>query len=70
MRWDFRSESCFSDVLGYPGLPVLGELGIDGAIWHHLNEIGFIPTPDNFSKMDGYRITSNKSVAFLWTKDK
>ena len=25
MRFDFISISCFSDVLGYPGLPVLGE---------------------------------------------
>jgi hypothetical protein len=31
MRCDFKSESCFSFVLGYPGLAVLGELGYDDA---------------------------------------
>ena len=29
MKRDFKSESCFSDVLGYPGLAVVGELGTD-----------------------------------------
>jgi hypothetical protein len=27
MRSDFRSESCFSGVLGYPGLAMVGEIG-------------------------------------------
>jgi hypothetical protein len=27
MRCDFKSESCFSQVLGYPRLAVVGELG-------------------------------------------
>ena len=31
MRCGFKSESCFSGVLGYPGLAVLGELGSDEA---------------------------------------
>ena len=33
MRQDeiFRSESCFSAVLGYPGLGVMGKLGSDDA---------------------------------------
>lgn len=31
MRCDFKSESCFSSVLGYPGLAVGGELGSDNA---------------------------------------
>jgi hypothetical protein len=26
MRYDFKSESCFSGVLGYPGLAMVGEL--------------------------------------------
>jgi hypothetical protein len=34
MRWDFRSDSCFSGVLGYPGFAVVGKLGSDGAKWH------------------------------------
>ena len=31
MRCDFKSESCFSGVLGYPELAVVGELGSDNA---------------------------------------
>jgi hypothetical protein len=31
MRSDFRSESCFSGMFGYPGLAVVGELGSDDA---------------------------------------
>jgi hypothetical protein len=34
MTRDYRSESCFSGVLDYPGLTVFGELGSDGAKWH------------------------------------
>jgi hypothetical protein len=31
MRGEFRSESCFSGVLGYPGLAMVGELRSDDA---------------------------------------
>ena len=31
MRYDFESESCFSGVLVYPGLAVVGVLGSDDA---------------------------------------
>jgi hypothetical protein len=31
MRSDFRSESCFSGLMVYPGLAMEGELGSDGA---------------------------------------
>jgi hypothetical protein len=31
MRFDFKSQSYFSGVLGYPGLAVVGELGSDDA---------------------------------------
>ena len=31
MRYDFKSESCFLGVLGYPGLVVVGVLGSDDA---------------------------------------
>ena len=34
MRWDFRSLCCFSDVLVYPELAVVGELGSGGAELH------------------------------------
>jgi hypothetical protein len=33
MRYDFKSESCFLDVLGYPGLAVVGVLGSDDMEW-------------------------------------
>ena len=32
MTCAFISNSCFSGVLGYPGLAVVGELGSDDAI--------------------------------------
>ena len=31
MRNEFRSESCFSSVIVYPGLAMVGELGSDDA---------------------------------------
>ena len=31
MIYDFKSESCFSGVLGYPGFTVVGELLSDDA---------------------------------------
>jgi hypothetical protein len=31
MRYDIKSEFCFSGVLGYSGLAVVGELGSDDA---------------------------------------
>ena len=31
MRYEFKSASCFSDVLGHPGLAVVGVLGFDDA---------------------------------------
>ena len=32
MSGDFKSKSCFSSVLGNPGLAVVGELGLGGAM--------------------------------------
>ena len=32
MTSDFKSKSCFSGVLGYPGLAAVGEFGSDAAI--------------------------------------
>lgn len=34
MRRDFRSESCLSGVLGYPGLAVVRKMSFDCAKWH------------------------------------
>ena len=31
MRSDFKSKPCFSSVMGYRGLALLGELGADDA---------------------------------------
>jgi hypothetical protein len=33
MRYDFKSESCFSGVLGYPGLDEVGVLGSNDGEW-------------------------------------
>ena len=33
MKYDFKSESCFLGVLGYPGLAVVGKLRSDDAEW-------------------------------------
>ena len=33
MRYDFKPESCFSGVLGYSGLTVVGVLGSDDPEW-------------------------------------
>jgi hypothetical protein len=33
VRWDFRSESYFSGMLGYPGFAVVGKLGSESANW-------------------------------------
>jgi hypothetical protein len=33
MRYDFKSESCFSGVFGHPELAVVGVLGSDDAEW-------------------------------------
>ena len=32
MKCDFKSEFCFSGMLGYQGLAVVGELGSDDAM--------------------------------------
>ena len=31
LRYDFKSESCFSGVLGYPGLAMVGEMSSNDA---------------------------------------
>jgi hypothetical protein len=42
MTLDLRSKSCFSGVLGYPGLAVVGTLGSDRVILHWLLLIIFL----------------------------
>ena len=44
-RWGFRSESCFSGVLGYPGLAVVQELGSGGADLYWLLPFLFLYLP-------------------------
>jgi hypothetical protein len=45
MRYDFKSESCFSGVLGYPGLAVVGTLGSDDAEWSWFLSVKFLCLP-------------------------
>ena len=42
MRYYFKSESCFSGVLGYPGLTVVGILGSDDAQCSWFLLVGFL----------------------------
>jgi hypothetical protein len=42
MRYDFKSESCFSSVLAYPGLTVVVVLGTDDAEWSWFLFIRFL----------------------------
>ena len=45
MKWNFKSESCFSGVLGYPGLAVVGELSFDVTKWHWFLLLMFLHLP-------------------------
>jgi hypothetical protein len=45
MRYDFKSESCFSGVLGYPVLAVVGVLGSDDAEWSWFLLVSFLLLP-------------------------
>ena len=45
MRYDFKSKSCFSGVLGYPGLTVVGVLGSDDAQWSWFLLVRFFHLP-------------------------
>ena len=45
MRWDFKPDSCFSSVLGYPGHAVVGELASYVAKLHWLLLLMFLCLP-------------------------
>jgi hypothetical protein len=45
MRYDFKPESWFSGVLGYPGLTVVGVLGSDNAKWFCFLLVSFLHLP-------------------------
>ena len=45
MRYDFESESCFSGVLGYPGLAEVGVLGSDDGEWSWFLLVRFLHLP-------------------------
>jgi hypothetical protein len=45
MRCYFKSESCFSSVLGYPGLSLVGQLGSDDAKWPWFLLLMFLRLP-------------------------
>jgi hypothetical protein len=42
MRHDFKSESCFLGVFGYPGLAVVGVLRSDDAEWSWFLLVSFL----------------------------
>lgn len=42
IRWDFRSEPCFSGVLANPGLAVVGELAFDVSKLHRFLLLMFL----------------------------
>jgi hypothetical protein len=45
MRYDFKSESCFSGVLGYSGLTLVGILGSSYAEWSWFLLVRFLYLP-------------------------
>ena len=45
MRYDFKSESCFSGVLGYPGLAEVGVLGSGDGEWSWFLLVRFLCLP-------------------------
>jgi hypothetical protein len=45
MRYDFKSESCFSGVLGYPELAEVGVLGSDDGEWSWILLVNFLCLP-------------------------
>ena len=45
MRYDFNSESCFSGVLWYPGLAVVGIQDSDDAEWSWFLFVRFLHLP-------------------------
>jgi hypothetical protein len=45
MRYNFKSESCFSGVLGYSGLAVVGVVCSDGAQWSWFLLVRFLHLP-------------------------
>ena len=45
MRCHFKSVSCFSGVLGYPGLAVVGEMDADDAKQTWFLSLMFLPLP-------------------------
>ena len=64
MRCDFKSSSCFSDVMAYSGFAVVGELGSDGAIlpWLLLVMIWHLPLVTLLSPVLAGLAVSNFSV--------
>ena len=67
-RWDFRSDSWFSGVLGYPGLAVVGHLGYDDSNWHWFLLLMFLCLPLDIwlSLMLTDLVISNWKLVLLW----
>jgi hypothetical protein len=51
IRYDFESESCFSGVLGYPGLAEVGVLGSDDAEQSWFLLVRFLCLPFTISNL-------------------
>jgi hypothetical protein len=67
MRCDFKSESCFSGVLRYPGLAVVGELGSDDAKWPYFLLFLYLPfTIWLFVVLAGLAFSPGKPVLSKW----
>ena len=67
MRCDFKIESCFSSVLGYPRLAVVGELGSDDAKYPQFLLLTFLclPLAMWLSLVLAYLAVSDCSLSFL-----
>ena len=65
---DFKSESCFSGLLGYPGLAIVGELGSDVAKkpWFLLVRLLCLPLATWFSLVLVVLAVSDWSLSLLW----
>jgi hypothetical protein len=68
MRCDFKSKPCFSGVLGYPGLAVVGELGSDDTMYPWFLLVKFLLLPFTIwlsLVLVGFAV-SGFSLSLLW----
>jgi hypothetical protein len=69
IRWEFRFDSCFTGVLGYPGLDAVGDLVSGLAVSHWSLFLlsacypGCVRTPRKVELQLGYMLSAWKSTA-------